>query len=81
MKGSTYLVLLLVAFASLSASSTAFEPNSVATNPKLANFTEAFYPPQVLRGRREIKYPNFRWCSKKIDIIQRGNFRCIFGNV
>ncbi|HPT37477.1 MAG TPA: alkyl sulfatase dimerization domain-containing protein [Methanothrix sp.] len=48
MKGSTYLVLLLVAFASLSASSTAFEPNSVATNPKLANFTEAFYPPQVL---------------------------------
>jgi hypothetical protein len=24
---------------------TAFEPEAVATNPKLASFTEAFYPP------------------------------------
>ena len=48
MKSSTCLVLLLVAFASISALATAFEPKVVATNPKLANFTEAFYPAQVL---------------------------------
>ena len=48
MKSSTCLVLLLVAFASISALASAFEPKVVATNPKLANFTEAFYPAQVI---------------------------------
>jgi alkyl sulfatase BDS1-like metallo-beta-lactamase superfamily hydrolase len=48
MKVSTYLVLFVVAVASISALATAFEPKAIATNPKLANFTEAFYPPQVL---------------------------------
>ncbi len=48
MKSSTCLVLLLVAFAFISASATAFEPEVVDTNPKLADFTAAFFPPQVL---------------------------------
>lgn len=48
MKSRTCLVLLFVAFASILALATAFEPEVVATNPKLASFTEAFYPPQVL---------------------------------
>ena len=48
MKSRTGMVLLFVAFASILALATAFEPEVVATNPKLASFTEAFYPPQVL---------------------------------
>ncbi len=48
MKSRTYLILLFVAFASISALATAFEPEVVATNSKLASFMEAFYPPQVL---------------------------------
>ncbi len=48
MKSSTCLVLLLVAFASMSALAAAFEPEVVATNPKLADFNADFFPPQVL---------------------------------
>jgi alkyl sulfatase BDS1-like metallo-beta-lactamase superfamily hydrolase len=41
------LMLFCAAFLCIS-SAMAFEPEVVATNPKLANFTAAFYPPQIL---------------------------------
>jgi alkyl sulfatase BDS1-like metallo-beta-lactamase superfamily hydrolase len=41
------LLLLCIAFLSIS-SAIAFEPKVVNTNPKLANFTAEFFPPQVL---------------------------------
>ena len=48
MKISTYLVLFVVAVASISALATAFEPQVVDTNPTLADFKESFFPPEVL---------------------------------
>lgn len=48
MKFHTYLVLLLAVIASFSALAAAFEPAVVATNPKLADFTADFFPPEVI---------------------------------
>lgn len=48
MKSSICLVLLLAVIASFSALAAAFEPAVVATNPKLADFTADFFPPEVI---------------------------------